>query len=220
MSRLQDENDDKVADKEENSEEGSEGNNPVAEHSEIDNRTCQICNKMFYTRGNMKAHVKYHHEMKGRLACQSCDKSYSSKAGLAYHTRRDHSNGTEIKCEKCDVRFQDFKDYATHRRSHKSATFQLEQKCKKCDKIIRGKWNLNQHKKDIHGIENKFNTNKVTVKIYSHSCDTFSAVFKRNNDLKCHVRAVHKGVRMSCDICNKEFQYKQNLRRHMKTVHK
>ena len=82
MSRLQDENDDKVAENEEKSEEGSEGNTPVTEHSEMDHRTCQICNKMFYTRGNMKAHVKYHHEMKGRLACQSCDKSYSSKAGL------------------------------------------------------------------------------------------------------------------------------------------
>ena len=119
----------------------------------MDKRTCNICFRMFYSMGNMRALVKHHHEGKGRLACHACEKTYSSKAALEYHVRREHSNEAEIKCDKCSETFHDFAGYATHRRSHKSVYFQLEHKCKECDKIIRGKWNLHQHRKEVHEIE-------------------------------------------------------------------
>jgi RNase P subunit RPR2 len=75
----------------------------------------------------MRSHVKHHHEGKERLVCHACEKTYISKAALEYHVRKEHSNEAEIKCDKCNETFHNFSGYATHRRSHKSVFFQLEQ---------------------------------------------------------------------------------------------
>lgn len=101
-----------------------------------DKRSCEVCFKVFYSMGNMKAHVKSHHDAVGRFDCDNCERSFGSKIALQYHLKRIHSNGAEITCETCDDKFSDFESYSIHRKTHRSVHFQLEHKCSECSKII------------------------------------------------------------------------------------
>ena len=138
----------------------------------------------------MRAHVKSHHDRKGRFNCQSCEKTYSYKNALQYHEKR------------------------------RSIHYQLDQTCEECGKIIRGKHNLNQHLKEIHSLETSYNVNKVTVKTYPHTCDQCDAVFKRKSHLNSHVQGMHGWGKYPCSQCGKEFKNKSNLNRHVKNIHK
>ena len=73
------------------------------------------------------------------------------------------------------------------------------------------------------GDTNKNSTNKFT-------CDLCSKLFKTKQNLKKHLKNVHKqnkseakqvGQKMipTCEICNKDFKYLYNLRTHVKNVH-
>ena len=189
-------------------------------NKKLEKKTCPLCYKLFYSTGNMRAHVKSHHDRKGRFNCQSCEKTYSSKNALQYHEKRSHSNGGEIACENCDETFCNFEGYSTHRKSHRSIHYQLDQTCEECGKIIRGKHNLNQHLKEIHSLETSYNVNKVTVKTYPHTCDQCDAVFKRKSHLNSHVQGMHGWGKYPCSQCGKEFKNKSNLNRHVKNIHK
>ena len=107
----------------------------------------------------------------------------------------------------------------THRKSHRSIHYQLDQTCEECGKIIRGKHNLNQHLKEIHSLETSYNVNKVTVKTYPHTCDQCDAVFKRKSHLNSHVQGMHGWGKYPCSQCGKEFKNKSNLNRHVKNIH-
>ena len=185
-----------------------------------DKRSCEVCFKVFYSMGNMKAHVKSHHDAVGRFDCDNCERSFGSKIALQYHLKRIHSNGAEITCETCDDKFSDFESYSIHRKTHRSVHFQLEHKCSECSKIIRGKKNLNVHMKEVHSLDKRYNLNKVTVKIYPHNCDQCGAVFKRKSHLNSHVQGIHVGEKFACNLCIKEFKTKSNLTRHIKSSHR
>lgn len=185
-----------------------------------DKRTCPVCNKIFSSVGNMKAHVRSHHDAVGRFECENCEKTFSSKVGLQYHIKRTHSNGLEVSCETCDDKFSDFEKYCMHRKTHLSIHHQLEHKCTECNKIIRGKKNLNVHMKEVHSLEKRYNLEKVTVLIYPHNCHQCGAVFKRKSHLKNHVQGIHNGRKFACNLCGKEFKSKSNMTRHIKSSHK
>lgn len=188
-------------------------------NKKLEKRTCPMCYKLFFSMGNMRAHVKTHHERKGRLNCQKCEKTFSSKNALRYHEKGSHSDGGDLDCESCDQIFSNFEDYSNHRNTHRSAHYQLEHTCDECGKIIRGKHNLSQHLREIHGLETTYNLNKVTVKTYPHNCDKCDAVFKRKSHLNSHIVGIHGGERFPCGQCGKEFQNKSNLNRHIKNIH-
>ena len=196
-------------------------NNKLKVNKKLDKKTCPVCYKIFYSVGNMNAHVKSHHNAVGRYHCENCDKTFSSKIGLQYHIKRmHHSNGDEIACETCDDKFSDFKNYSVHRKTHKSIHYQLEHKCTECSKIIRGKNNLHVHMKEVHSLERRYNLDKVTVMTYPHNCDQCGAVFKRKSHLKSHVQGIHAGDKFGCKLCEKEFKSKSNLTRHIKGSHR
>jgi len=183
--------------------------------------TCPLCFKIFYSKGNMKAHIKLHHDdREKRFECVVCKRSFSARISLEYHVRKVHSYGDEVSCDRCEDKFEDFGSYAIHRKTHRSIHFQLEHKCEECDKIIRGKNNLQRHMKEVHKIVKTRDLEKVTVKIFPHKCDACSEVFKRKNDLVNHVEGKHRGKRFSCNFCDKSFPYKRNVTRHIKNIHK
>ena len=59
--------------------------------SSVENRTCSTCFNIFYSKANMKAHVKKHHE-RFELNVWSCQRSFSAKIFLEYHVRKVHSD--------------------------------------------------------------------------------------------------------------------------------
>ena len=193
---------------------------PSETNKKLEKRTCPLCFKLFYSIGNMRAHVKSHHDGKGRFHCQMCEKTFSSKISLQYHEKCSHSNGGQIACENCDEKFSNFDSYSSHRKSHRSIYFQLAHKCEVCGKIIQGEHNLNRHLKEIHALETTYNVNKVTVKIYPHKCDQCDAAFKRKSHLNSHVQGKHGEERYPCSQCGKDFKNKSNLNRHVKNIHK
>ena len=44
--------------------------------------SCEICNKIFSTMGNLKTHVSSVHERKNRFECEICDKVFLHKGAL------------------------------------------------------------------------------------------------------------------------------------------
>jgi hypothetical protein len=54
-------------------------------NKKLEKRTWHIFIKLFYTIGNMRAHVKRHHDGKGRFHCQMCENTFSSLISLQYH---------------------------------------------------------------------------------------------------------------------------------------
>ena len=185
--------------------------------SELENRTCQFCYKMFSSKYNVKRHIRYEHMRSGSFLCDKCGKSFASQASYHYHVK-SHSEDSKFDCEKCSETFSDFNNYARHRNAHRSPHFQLEHKCEECGIIICGKGKLSRHQQEVHDIETRFNINKTSVSVYPHKCFQCSARYKRKHDLDRHIEAKHSQHEgYSCGKCTKTFKYSSSHKRHIKT---
>ena len=153
-------------------------------NKKLEKRTCPMCCKLFYSMGNMRAHVKSHHERKGRFNCQMCEKTFSSNNALQYHEKRSHSNGGDIACENCEETFSNFEGYSTHRKSHRSVHNKVKVRiyphnCDQCDAVFKRKGHLNSHIEGMHGGER-------------YPCSQCGKEFQNKSNLNRHVKKIHK----------------------------
>uniref|UniRef100_A0A182M2Z4 C2H2-type domain-containing protein n=1 Tax=Anopheles culicifacies TaxID=139723 RepID=A0A182M2Z4_9DIPT len=56
---------------------------------EPESYTCEVCAKVFSTKGNFKRHLKSHETVRA-FACDRCSKQYDYKSALEVHLRRSH----------------------------------------------------------------------------------------------------------------------------------
>uniref|UniRef100_A0A182IN26 C2H2-type domain-containing protein n=1 Tax=Anopheles atroparvus TaxID=41427 RepID=A0A182IN26_ANOAO len=56
---------------------------------ELESYTCEICAKVFSTKGNFKRHLKSHETVRA-FACDRCFKQYDYKSALEAHLKRSH----------------------------------------------------------------------------------------------------------------------------------
>ena len=105
------------------------------------------------------------------------------------HIKTQHTREHEdIKCDKCNQTFHSFEDYAKHTRTHRSRSFQLEQKCNICGNVIKGKSNLTRPIQNVHEQEPRLNVDMVHVDVYPFKCKQCKAIFKRSDNLKRHYK--------------------------------
>ena len=65
---------------------------------------CDICNKLFSNKSNLRKHIKSVHE-KIKFKCEICDKELSRKDELQRHKLSVHSKNIEFKCIVCERKF-------------------------------------------------------------------------------------------------------------------
>ena len=195
--------------------------NIIKKRKEIDpskDITCPNCYKLFYSKKNVKRHIKTQHERIQRLNCNDCDQTFASSMALNYHMKRSHPPKSGLKCDSCGDTFPNFKKYAIHARSHESSR---DHKCDECHALFSSNSNLNRHISEEHQIVN-YNVKKITVMTYPFTCDECDFYTKRKHYLQVHKHLQHSPdsfERIPCDHCSKTFEYKSNLRRHERRYH-
>ena len=210
---------DNASTKEKKDVDDSTENKKEVDHNE--DYTCPKCFKLFYSKQNVRRHVKTEHERQNRLNCSQCDKTFASSFGLNYHSKKQHSSSSGIKCDSCGDTFQDFQIYTNHVKSHKSSAAITEYKCDECHANFSSSSNLKRHFSQVHNTTN-FNTRKITVKRYPFKCEECGFLTNRKHYFSVHKLLQHgpdSHMTSSCEHCPKTFEYKSNLRRHERRHH-
>uniref|UniRef100_A0A1A9VP84 C2H2-type domain-containing protein n=1 Tax=Glossina austeni TaxID=7395 RepID=A0A1A9VP84_GLOAU len=78
---------------------------------------CELCEKAFKTRRNMKMHLLTHSDVKPH-PCPECGKSFRRADKLRDHRRRVHSELRPYKCTECDKSFKYASVLRAHRHTH------------------------------------------------------------------------------------------------------
>ena len=110
---------------------------------------CQICSKVFSSRGNLKAHEMEHSGIR-KFSCDICSKSFPSKCRLKSHKISIHTIEKPYKCGTCNSAFKFQRNLVEHIRVHtKARPFS----CKLCGKTFKHTSSLLGHKA-THGVSN------------------------------------------------------------------
>ena len=186
--------------------------------------TCPKCYKIYYSKQNVKRHLKTEHERIARLKCSDCESTFASTIALNLHMKKLHSGSSGFKCDSCGEIFPNFQSYKCHLKTHsrKSSAAGTDYKCDECHDIFSDASNLNRHRNEAHDRTN-FNTSKIKIKTYPFKCDECNFITKRKHYMKIHKLKQHgpeRDSKIPCAQCSKTFKHKASLRRHEKNDHK
>ena len=130
---------------------------------------CQLCEKQFYDKRNLKKHnciQKQREELapkmtkkerktykiincvNGKFKCSLCEKSVSSKNSLYKHIKGVH----EKKRFNCKLCFGNYSDQSNLRKHVLSVHENINYSCHICDKVFSDQNNLRSHKRNKHGM--------------------------------------------------------------------
>lgn len=102
---------------------------------------CQTCGKGFTQKGNLDTHVKIHTETKDHK-CSFCDRGFTQRGNLKTHIRSVHTKEKPYACGHCGKAFSQKGNMLTHYRTHdKEARFP----CNVCGKTFSQKVSSNHN---------------------------------------------------------------------------
>ncbi|XP_037024767.1 zinc finger protein 62 homolog isoform X8 [Bradysia coprophila] len=78
--------------------------------------TCQICNRQFKTKDNLRSHMDSHNPKK-LFSCDHCDKTFNNLRGLKSHIGV-HTGQRPFSCGICSMTFVNTSSACVHRRVH------------------------------------------------------------------------------------------------------
>ncbi|XP_019932622.3 zinc finger protein 431 [Aedes albopictus] len=114
----------------------------VKRHSATREFMCNICGQSYMQRHNLQAHM-LKHEGKLPFECDICKKAFRVKAKLIYH-KRVHSGERPFACRYCEQAFADSTNRLRHEMSH---TGVKPYKCDYCEKTFITKRLKRDHEK-------------------------------------------------------------------------
>lgn len=117
-------------------------------HGRLKPFVCQICNKGFYTKRDVEAHIRIHTGEKP-FHCNLCEKKFTRKVELNVHLRW-HNGEKRHWCPYCDKGFLDFNNLKRHKYIH---TGEKPHSCPHCSKRFTQSGHLKKHVKNVHKIE-------------------------------------------------------------------
>lgn len=106
---------------------------------------CQTCGKNFTQKGNLDTHLKIHTETKDHK-CQYCDRGFTQRGNLKTHIRSIHTKEKPYACGHCGKSFSQKGNMLTHYRTHdKEARFP----CNICGKTFSQKVSLSHQENNL-----------------------------------------------------------------------
>ena len=109
---------------------------------------CDICDKTFAAKSNLRKHVKIAHSITKNFTCDLCNKTFGQSSGLKIHKQAVHGNTKAYKCEYCDESFA----LKIRLKRHSEAIHEniKVHKCNSCDKSFASKNYLDKHFNLVH----------------------------------------------------------------------
>lgn len=117
-------------------------------HGRLKPFVCQICNKGFYTKRDVEAHIRIHTGEKP-FHCNLCEKKFTRRVELNVHLRW-HNGEKRHWCPYCGKGFLDFNNLKRHKYIH---TGEKPHSCPHCPKRFTQSGHLKKHVKNVHKIE-------------------------------------------------------------------
>ena len=231
----------KMAEEEPNTDEEEEISleNDSEEEGEIDRkrrnqRSCDICFRIFSSKQAMVRHMKNLHETNFNVpGCSSCDKTFKTEKALKTHVMLNQCVIVTLHtCERCGKSFKHEKDLKSHSFKHSQVTEKI--KCDDCNQSFSKKFNLYQHRERVHGLWNiNFVMAKEQLKLEdgTYQCKICEKTFsqKESDKLDAHLSSkccqngnaslINDECRFQCTQCDRSYMDKYSLNKHINWKH-
>ena len=175
-------------------------------------KSCQTC------RTNLQDHFENH--MIFHLQCKLC---------LFQMATMEDPNFWSKVCNICSkiIASDNSRQMYWHKRVHKETG---EFKCPLCDLVLKRKYFLKRHMKDIHDQEHSnstmdrmssedSDTDESETNNDWYQCDQCDTKFRLRKYLEKHIRFKHGTNNYPCEACGTNFRYPHHLKRHKITIH-
>jgi len=179
-------------------------------HEKLQVQNCQVCSKVFTSKGALKSHIQSVHMGIKQFKCDQCDYQCNGKKALEIHKNVHLAEEEKEKfiCDECGSGYSTLIQLKRHnRRVH-----QKERNCE-CPHCPPGKKffqysEMLAHMREVHQIDKKY--------VCSH-CDRG---FKSNHGKRVHEEAVHLKIKhYRCKLCNTLTANAYNLTYHIAMRH-
>lgn len=160
---------------------------------------CYHCDKRFFTKSALTAHIVTKHLPQESVKCDLCEHSAPNILALRQHKAKKHST----KIYGCEICGKMFPSRYTLENSHMTShTDDRSFVCSSCGKTFKRYVNLRQHMVS-HSSER------------SHVCDICGLTFRLRTHVKQHMAVHGIGDNHKCLVCNRSFARKRDLNLHM-----
>ncbi|XP_060902934.1 mucin-2 isoform X2 [Labrus mixtus] len=117
-------------------------------HGRIKPFVCQVCNKGFFSKRDVEAHIRIHTGEKP-FHCNLCEKKFARRTELNMHLRW-HNGEKRHWCPYCGKGFLDLNNLKRHKYTH---TGEKPHSCPHCPKNFSQSGHLKKHVKNVHKIQ-------------------------------------------------------------------
>ncbi|KAM3181877.1 hypothetical protein ACTXT7_013491 [Hymenolepis weldensis] len=168
---------------------------------------CNLCEKSFTRRANLRVHVDSVHKNPKSFECDICGKSFNQARYMKAHVEAVHEKVKSVQCLECNKFFGSKSNLKRHvDRIHKNLK---PFKCEICERCYSDRGYLENHVRFVH------------AKLSPFQCPECNKSFAYMESLIRHVENIHRELKpFQCPECSKSFGSKYSLKRHLDGVHK